>query len=101
MWIKIAYACFVLNFAYGILAKTKVINTARFKVVHHIIYFCVIASLIIALLMEYMDGKFPVLLLITAALLLGMTQFSGKTRRHWQYALVCFFVYSAVLIYYL
>ncbi len=101
MWIKIAYAFFILNFAYGVLAKMKVINTARFKIVHHAIYFCVIVSLILALLMEYMDGKFPVLLLIMAALLLGMTQFSGKTKRHWQYALICFLIYSAVLIYYL
>ncbi len=101
MWIKIAYACFILNFAYGVLAKMKVMDTARFKIAHHVIYFCVVASLIIALVGEYMNGKFPVLLLVMAVLLLGMTQFSGKTKRHWQYALICLFIYSAVLIYYL
>jgi hypothetical protein len=101
MWIKIAYSCFILNFTYGILAKTGIVNAAHFKIIHHAIYFCVMLSLAVAALVEWLDGKFPVLLLITVGLLLGMTQFSGKTERHWQYALVCFIVYSAVLVYYL
>ncbi len=101
MWIKIAYSCFILNFTYGILAKTRVIDATRFKIIHHAVYFCVMLSLAVAALVEWLDGKFPALLLIMAGLLLGMTQFSGRTERHWQYALVCFIAYSALLVYYL
>jgi len=101
MWIKIAYSCFILNFIYGVLAKARIFNAARFKIIHHAIYFCVMASLIVAFLLECIDGKFPVLLIIMTMLLLGMTRFSGKTERHWQYAVICFVAYSVVLVYYL
>lgn len=100
MWIKIAYGCFLVNFIYGILAKFRIIESARFKVVHHGIYFCVMASIIVALLTEFLAGELPIFLMIMAGLLLGMTRFSGKTSRHWKYALVCFAAYSAVLLYY-
>lgn len=100
MLIKIAYSFFVVNFTYGILAKSQIINTIRFKAVHHGLYFCVMVSIIAAIVVEFLSGEFPMLLILMAGLLFGMTRFSGRTARHWQYALFCFLAYSAILVYY-
>lgn len=38
-------------------------------------------------------------LLFVFALLLGMTRFSGRNPRHWQYAMVCNVVYTIIFFY--
>lgn len=100
MLIKIAYSLFLANFTYGILAKSHIIDATRFRVMHHGLYFCVMVSIIAATVEEFLSGEFPLLLILMAGLLFGMTRFRGRTAQHWQYALFCFLTYSAILVYY-
>ncbi|MDW8466672.1 MAG: hypothetical protein RML35_11045 [Chloroherpetonaceae bacterium] len=78
MHITIAFSCFLVNFLYGILAKLRVVDAARFKVVHHVMYFFVMASLVAAVSLEIYERGVPVPLLVMVVALLGMTRFSGK-----------------------
>lgn len=100
-WISLALGCFLANFLYGILAKLRIVDTTRFKVAHHILYFCVMASLGLAIGMEVWKGAMPVPLVMLFVMLFGMTRFSGKTRRHWQYAVWCLVAYLGVFALYL
>lgn len=100
-WISLAFGCFLTNFLYGILAKLRIVDAARFKVMHHILYFCVMASLGLAIGMEVWRGAAPVPLAAVFVMLFGMTRFSGKTRQHWQYAVWCLVAYVGVFALYL
>ncbi|MCS7013191.1 MAG: hypothetical protein RMI34_02270 [Chloroherpetonaceae bacterium] len=100
MHITIAFSCFLVNFLYGILAKLRVVDAARFKVVHHVMYFFVMASLVAAVSLEIYERGVPVPLLVMVVALLGMTRFSGKSSWHWRYAVLCLVMYLAVAGYY-
>lgn len=86
------------NLVFGILVKMRVIDSSRFKVVHHALYFLVMASIIITAALAFMMGAsnaWP--LAAMAGMLLGMALFKGRSRAHWMYAALCSAVYSALL----
>jgi len=94
-----AYSIFIMNLAFGVLVRWRVIDSARFRIVHHVLYFIVMASLLAAVLMAFGEGSalaWP--LAGMAALLLGMALLPGRGRAHRAYAIFCCAVYSAILL---
>jgi len=98
--LKIAYGSFIINFTFGLLVKARIINSRKFHLAHHGIYFVVMATLFAAIAVELLNqGEIPYLLIGLFGLLFGMTRFSGRSTGHWQYATLCLIIYSAIVIY--
>lgn len=93
-----AYSIFMVNLVFGILVKTGIIDNSRFRKVHHLLYFLVMASIISAVALAFLMGASNAWYLADmAGMLLGMSLFKGHSRMHWIYATFCCAVYSAIL----
>lgn len=99
--LALAYSLFWANFLYGIAAKFELLPTRKFKILHHLIYFLAMLTLFSAMVYEFysQSALSGMALLFVFALLLGMTRFSGRNPRHWQYAMVCNVVYTIIFFY--
>ncbi|MCS6989372.1 MAG: hypothetical protein NZM06_07635 [Chloroherpetonaceae bacterium] len=99
--LALAYSLFWANFVYGIVVKFGVFRSERFKILHHLIYFLAMLTLFMSAAYELFLRKFlsGMILLFVFLILLGMTRFSGRSSRHWQYAIFCNFVYTTVFIF--
>lgn len=96
--IAIAYGIFLLNFLFGLAVRSGVVDSSRFRFVHHGIYFLVMISLIAATAVAAWRGERVAWALGTmAALLLAMPRFPGRSRTHAGYATLCLVLYSAIL----
>lgn len=86
------------NLVFGILVKMRVIDSSRFRTVHHLLYFLVMASIILAAAIAFLMGASNAWYLADmAGMLLGMSLFKGHSRGHWIYASLCCAVYSVLL----
>jgi hypothetical protein len=96
----LSYSIFIVNMLFGLCVKFKVIDSKKFKFLHHVIYFIVMLSLIITTSLTALDKNFVNMfqLLIPLFFLSFMPKFSGHKTAHWQYALVCFVVYTTGFI---
>ncbi len=99
--LTLAYSLFWVNFIYGFIVKFKIFHFKKFRFLHHLIYFFVMLSLFISIIFEIYSKKIlsTILLTVIFCLLFLMTRFSGKTQRHWQYAIFCSLVYTIIFIY--
>ena len=95
-----AYFTFLANLAFGVLVKSGVIDTTRFRFIHHALYFVVMASIVIGAILAI--GTAPLragLLGGMTLLLLLMPRFRGRSRAHWMYATFCAALYSAIVLF--
>ncbi len=98
--LKIAYGSFIINFTFGLLVKARVIDSRKFHLAHHGIYFVVMATLFAAISLDlWNEREIPYLLIGLFGLLLGLSRFGGRSAGHWQYATLCLIIYSAIIIY--
>jgi hypothetical protein len=97
-FLPIAYSIFLVNFVFGLLVKKRIIDSTRFRFVHHMLYFFVVASLLVATALAFIEGSERRWLQAgMAGLLLCMPFFRGRSRGHWIYATLCCAVYSAIV----
>lgn len=98
--LKAAFLCFILNFAFGLLVRTGIIDSRRFRFVHTALYFCAIASLAITALAYWAFGPGigAVACGAMVLVLLGMSRFAGRSRGHWIYALLCAALYIGLML---
>lgn len=97
--LPVAYIFFLVNFTFGVFVKTGVIPPVRFRRFHHVLYFAVMASLAIAIIVDgFLHSYLPVALVLVFCLLLAMPLFRGGSRTHIVYAVVCLAVYTAIVV---
>lgn len=93
-----AYSIFLTNFVFGLLVKSRVIDSRRFRFVHHMLYFLVVASLLASAILAFAEGRGSAWFLAgMTGLLLLLPRFRGRSRAHWMYATFCSAVYSAIV----
>lgn len=94
-----AYSIFLANVIVGLLVKTHVITSSRFRLMHHVLYFFVMASLLAATVATFIHGSaaYAWQQVGMAAILLGMPLFRGRSSGHWMYATFCCAAYSALV----
>jgi hypothetical protein len=96
--IATAYGIFLVNFLFGLAVGLGIVDSSRFRFVHHAIYFLVMLSLIVATALSIGRGESIAWAFGTmAALLLVMPRFPGRSRGHALYAVVCLVLYSAIV----
>lgn|GEM_PF-997163 len=94
-----AYSIFLTNLLFGALVKGRIIDSRSFRVVHHLLYLIVVASLLAATLLAFMRGRQQAYATgAMAGLLLCMPLFRGRSRGHWIFALVCALLYTLLVI---
>lgn len=96
--LTIAYGFFLANYLFGISVATGLVRSKRLRFLHHTLYFLVLLSLGIALLLALLHGTLLGYgLIVLFLLLLVMPRFKGRSRGHRIYATVCFLLYSLLL----
>jgi hypothetical protein len=94
---SVAYLLFVVNFLFGVLVATGIVERGRWSRLHHVLYLLTMIG-IVAALTDAMLRRQPIVhLAAMALLLLGMTRFRGGSRAHSIYATLCLVAYSALL----
>lgn len=98
--LKGAFLCFVLNFVFGLLVRTGIIDSRRFRFVHTALYFCAVTSLAIAALAYWTFGPSigAVACGVMLLLLLVMSRLPGRLRGHWIYAIICAAMYIGLMV---
>ena len=92
--LQIAWLIFVVNFLYGVLVASGVVERGRWRKIHHFLYLLTILGILAAIAVALLDGRsLPVPLAVMALLLLGMSRFGGGGRAHAAYATICLVVY--------
>ncbi|MDB5034775.1 MAG: hypothetical protein JWQ98_2016 [Chlorobi bacterium] len=93
-----AYSIFLANFLFGVMVKSRVIDSARFRWFHHTLYLLVMAGIAGAVIEAIIAGSWRGLLLAgMGAMLLLMPRFRGRGNGHWIYATCCCVAYSAIV----
>ena len=93
-----AYGIFLTNALFGLLVKLGVIDNGRFRVVHHLLYFLVVVSLMSATLLTFLRGERGGYAMgAMAGLLLCMPLFRGRSRGHWLFASCCALLYTTLV----
>jgi hypothetical protein len=97
--LAVAYTLFLLNFAFGIAVKLKIVDSSRFRYVHHGLFALVIISLLAAILADVVStGSIPWPLAGLVIMLLLIARFPGSTAPHPLYATICLIVYTLAVI---
>ncbi|MBO9627597.1 MAG: hypothetical protein J7484_14650 [Microbacterium sp.] len=99
--ILVAASSYVLNCALGTAVATRVIDTRRFRWVHHVLYVCTCASTAAAVVLAVSRGhdRRPALALAPAAVPLAVIPYAGtRGRRHPLVALAAAPFYIAAVV---
>ena len=95
----IAYGFFVVNFLFGVMVGSGMIDNSRIRPLHHLLYFCAVVSLIAVVVVEVIGGlDIRWMALPMIALLLAMPFFRGGSRGHAIYASFCLAVYTFLIL---
>jgi hypothetical protein len=93
-----AYCIFLTNVLFGLLVKIGVIDNRRLRVVHHLLYFLVVVSLLVATLLAFLHRERSGYAMAgMTALLLCMPLFRGRSRGRWIFATCCAGLYTALV----
>ncbi len=93
-----AYSIFLVNFAFGLSVRAGLIDSARFRFVHHAIYLLVIVSLAATVIVTAVQGGRFWAPAGMISLLLVMPKFRGRGRGHALWASFCLALYTVVVM---
>jgi hypothetical protein len=95
----IAYLLFVVNFLFGVLVATGIVERGRYRKVHHFLYLLTMLGIGAAVVLAIVrNHSLPPAPMAMALLLLGTSRFHGGTRAHAAYAVLCLVVYSMIVL---